>query len=34
MGVTWAEVGDKVMNFIIDSQLLSTECPACPDEGL
>jgi len=33
MGVHMGGIGDKVMNFIIDSQLLSTECPACPDEG-
>jgi len=33
MGVHMGGMGDKVMNFIIDSRLLSTECPACPDEG-
>lgn len=33
MGIHMGGIGDKVMNFIIDSRLLSTECPACPDEG-
>lgn len=33
MGIHMGGLGDKVMNFIIDSRLLSTECPACPDEG-
>jgi len=33
MGCHMGGIGDKVMNFIIDSRLLSTDCPACPDEG-
>lgn len=33
MGVHMGGIGDAVMNFVINSRLLSTSCPACPDEG-
>lgn len=33
MGCTWGGLGDRVMNFIINSGLLSTECPDAPESG-
>lgn len=33
MKITWGGLGDKVMNFIIESGLLSTECPDAPESG-
>jgi len=33
MGIHMGGIGDAVMNFVINSRLLSTSCPACPDEG-
>lgn len=33
MDCTWGGLGDRVMNFIIDSGLLSTECPDTPESG-
>lgn len=33
MDCTFGGLGDRVMNFIIDSGLLSTECPDAPESG-
>lgn len=33
MNMSDGGIGDKVMNFIISSSLLSTECPDAPDSG-